>query len=66
MPAKRIRVKHIGPGHHSTISERAFNPEAHVLLKSPAVTKWGTDVPPKYHTSLGGTPAEKKDEEPQS
>jgi hypothetical protein len=44
-PTDRIRVKHKGPGHHSTIARRTFNPEAHELLKSPAVDKSGRDVP---------------------
>lgn len=75
-PTDRIRVKHKGPGHHSTIARRTFNPEAHELLKSPAVDKSGRDVPPKFHVERGGssaaavhtpgeTPAAKHDEEPQ-
>ena len=75
-PTDRIRVKHKGTGHHSTIARRTFNPEAHELLKSPAVDKSGRDVPPKHHVTKGGspaaaaptpgeTPAAKQDEEPQ-
>jgi hypothetical protein len=56
-PTDRIRVKHAGTGHHSTIARRTFNPEAHALLKSPAVDKSGRDVPPKFHVSKGGSPA---------
>jgi hypothetical protein len=56
-PTDRIRVKHKGPGHHSTIARRTFNPEAHELLKSPAVDKSGRDVPPKFHVTKGGSPA---------
>jgi hypothetical protein len=73
---KRIRVRHIGPGHHSNIWDYAFNPEAHVLLKSPTHDKSGREIPPKYKTTKGGssaaaepplgeTPAAKQDEEPQ-
>lgn len=56
-PTDRIRVKHEGSGHHSTIARKTFNPEAHTLLKSPAVDKSGRDVPPKYHVTKGGSPA---------
>ena len=56
-PTDRIRVKHKDTGHHSTIARRTFNPEAHELLKSPAVDKSGRDVPPKHHVSKGGSSA---------
>ena len=46
-----VRVKDKTTGYRYSVTERAFDPEAHQKLKQPAADRAGRPLPPEYDVS---------------